>query len=91
MKTMTIVVVVVVCLFVCFYKKNDRLVIYLVTWWQLHLGFFNFELIDNGEEKIFDMAYIDADKWNYHVYYDKCIQLVRKGGVILMDDVRITQ
>ena len=49
------------------------------------------EVIDNGEEKTFDMAYIDADKWNYHVYYDKCIQLVRKGGVILMDDVRITQ
>ena len=49
------------------------------------------ELIDNGEEKTFDMAYIDADKWNYHVYYDKCIQLVRKGGVILMDDIRITQ
>ena len=49
------------------------------------------ELIDNGEEKTFDMAYIDADKWNYHVYYDKCVQLVRKGGVILMDDVRITQ
>ena len=49
------------------------------------------ELIDNGEEKTFDMAYIDAEKWNYHVYYDKCIQLVRKGGVILMDDVRITQ
>lgn len=49
------------------------------------------ELIDNGEEKTFDMAYIDPDKWNYHVYYDKCIQLVRKGGVILMDDVRITQ
>ena len=49
------------------------------------------ELIDNGEEKTFDIAYIDADKWNYHVYYDKCIQLVRKGGVILMDDVRITQ
>ena len=47
------------------------------------------ELIDNGEEKTFDMAYIDADKWNYHVYYDKCIQLVRKGGVILIDDVRI--
>lgn len=49
------------------------------------------ELIDNGEEKTFDMAYIDADKRNYHVYYDKCIQLVRKGGVILIDDVRITQ
>ena len=33
MKTMAIVVVVVVCLFVCFYNKNDRLVIYLHTCW----------------------------------------------------------
>ena len=49
------------------------------------------ELIDNGEEKTFDMAYIDADKRNYHVYYDKCIQLLRKGGVILIDGVRIMQ
>ena len=47
------------------------------------------ELIDNGEEETFDMAYIDADKWNYYTYYDKCMQLVRKGGVILIDDVRI--
>ena len=47
------------------------------------------ELIDNGEKETFDMAYIDADKWNYYIYYDKCMQLVRKGGVILIDDVRI--
>ena len=47
------------------------------------------ELIGNGEEETFDMACIDADKWNYYIYYDKCIQLVRKGGVILIDDVRI--
>ena len=46
------------------------------------------ELIDNGEEETFDMAYIDADKWNYYLYYDKCMQLVREGGVILIDDVR---
>ena len=49
----------------------------------------NDELIDNGEEETFDMAYIDADKWNYYIYYDECMQLVRKGGVILIDDVRI--
>lgn len=47
------------------------------------------ELIGNGEEETFDMACIDADKWNYYIYYDKCMQLVRKGGVILIDDVRI--
>lgn len=37
-----------------------------------------------------DMVYIDADKWNYPFYYDKCMELVRKGGLILLDDVRVT-
>lgn len=44
------------------------------------------ELIVNGETGTFDMVYIDADKWNYPVYYDKCMELVRKGGIILLDD-----
>lgn len=44
------------------------------------------ELLVNGETGTFDMVYIDADKWNYPVYYDKCMQLVRKGGIILLDD-----
>ncbi|XP_058942118.2 probable caffeoyl-CoA O-methyltransferase 1 [Pocillopora verrucosa] len=44
------------------------------------------ELLVNGEIGTFDMVYIDADKWNYPVYYDKCMQLVRKGGIILLDD-----
>lgn len=48
------------------------------------------ELIINGETGTFDMVYIDADKWNYPVYYDKCMELVRKGGIILLDDVRMT-
>ena len=48
------------------------------------------ELLVNGEIGTFDMVYIDADKWNYPVYYDKCMQLVRKGGIILLDDVRMT-
>ena len=47
------------------------------------------ELIANGETGTFDLVYIDADKWNYAVYYDKCMELVRKGGLILLDDVRI--
>ena len=37
------------------------------------------ELIDNGEEETFDMAYTDADKWNYYIYYDKCCNLCAKG------------
>ena len=48
------------------------------------------ELIANGEAGTFDLVYIDADKWNYTVYYDKCMELVRKGGLILLDDVRTT-
>ena len=48
------------------------------------------ELIANGETGTFDLVYIDADKWNYPVYYDKCMEFVRKGGLILLDDVRIT-
>ena len=48
------------------------------------------ELIVNGDTGTFDMVYIDADKWNYPVYYDKCMQLVRRGGIILLDDVRMT-
>ena len=50
---------------------------------------FSDELIANGEAGTFDMVYIDADKWNYTVYYDKCVELVRKGGLILLDDVSI--
>ncbi|KAJ7371775.1 Catechol O-methyltransferase domain-containing protein 1 [Desmophyllum pertusum] len=45
------------------------------------------DMIANGEAGTFDMIYIDADKWSYHVYYEKCIELVKKGGLILIDDV----
>ena len=44
-------------------------------------------MIANGEAETFDMAYLDADKWNNPVYYEKCMELVRKGGLILLDDV----
>ena len=46
-------------------------------------------MIANGEAGTFDMIYIDADKWSYHVYYEKCVELVKKGGLILLDDVSI--
>lgn len=35
----------------------------------------------------FDLAFIDADKGNYANYYDRIIQLVRSGGLILIDNV----
>jgi predicted O-methyltransferase YrrM len=43
-------------------------------------------LIDSGTEP-FDMAFVDADKTNVDRYYEMCLQLVRPGGVILVDNV----
>jgi predicted O-methyltransferase YrrM len=44
-------------------------------------------LLDHGESGSFDFAFIDADKNNYAAYYDRCFQLVRSGGLILVDNV----
>jgi predicted O-methyltransferase YrrM len=35
----------------------------------------------------FDMAFIDADKENVEKYFEYCLQLVRPGGLILVDNV----
>lgn len=38
-------------------------------------------------EPPFDMAFIDADKANYPVYYEECLRLLRPGGLIVADNV----
>jgi caffeoyl-CoA O-methyltransferase len=35
----------------------------------------------------FDICFIDADKEGYGVYYDRCMDLVRKGGLIVLDNM----
>lgn len=45
------------------------------------------ELLERGEAASFDFAFIDADKENYGPYYEHCLQLIRPGGLIVIDNV----
>ena len=44
------------------------------------------QLIDTNAEP-FDIAFIDPDKPNMPNYYERCLKLVRPGGLILSDNV----
>jgi caffeoyl-CoA O-methyltransferase len=43
-------------------------------------------LLESGADESFDFCFIDADKENYVSYYDKCLRLIRHGGVIAVDN-----
>jgi predicted O-methyltransferase YrrM len=45
------------------------------------------ELIDGGGADTYDFAFIDADKTGYDAYYEACLELLRPGGMIAIDNV----
>ena len=40
-----------------------------------------------GAADSYDFAFIDADKSGYDAYYERCLRLVRPGGLIAIDNV----
>ena len=44
------------------------------------------QLRSEGKSNFFDYAFIDADKVNYDAYYEACLDLVRPGGLIAIDN-----
>ncbi len=44
-------------------------------------------MLAKGEQGQYDFAFIDADKENYPAYYESCLELLRPGGVIAVDNV----
>ena len=45
------------------------------------------DLIKEGPEDYFDMAFIDANKKDYDHYYERVLTLIRPGGLIVIDNV----
>ena len=44
-------------------------------------------LLEDGMAGRFDFAFIDADKQGYVEYWERCLLLVRRGGLIAVDNV----
>ena len=45
------------------------------------------KLLADGYQEKYDFSFIDADKINYQHYFERSLSLVRKGGLIAIDNV----
>lgn len=44
-------------------------------------------LLEQGRAGAFDLAFIDADKTGYAGYFERCLSLLRPGGLMLLDNM----
>lgn len=44
-------------------------------------------LIEDGQEDMYDFAFVDADKTSYKIYYELLLRLIRPNGIIAIDNV----
>lgn len=45
------------------------------------------DLAAHGGKGMYDFAFIDADKSGYDAYYEACLELLRPGGLVVLDNM----